>query len=113
MKLTLALCASLLLTSLVGCMDDTTQEPPQTTPQTCGTIAGLTCPEGQYCSMEPEGKCRIADADGVCKTRPDICTEEYVPVCGCDDKTYSNACYAAMEGVSVLHAGECATTPAN
>lgn len=112
MKAYSSLFAALLFISIAGCMNDTTQEPPQAD-QTCGTIAGLTCPDSQYCSMEPEGKCRIADADGVCKTRPDACTEEYNPVCGCDDKTYSNACHAAMEGVSVLHAGECTNPPAN
>jgi hypothetical protein len=37
----------------------------------------------------------------------DICTEQYEPVCGCDGRTYGNACHAQREGVRVAHQGEC------
>ncbi len=80
--------------------------------QTCGGIAALPCDEGEFCNYEPAAGGQgcdgtIADAAGVCQTQPEICTEQYEPVCGCDGMTYSNLCYAHMAGVSVAAPGEC------
>ena len=74
--------------------------------QICGGIAGFQCEEGEYC-LFAEGHCGATDQSGTCQPIPEVCTEEFAPVCGCDDKTYDNACFAAREGVSVLHDGAC------
>lgn len=45
-----------------------------------------------------------------CKENPVndcYCSEEYSPVCGCNDKTYSNACEAHCAGVDDYKEGSC------
>jgi hypothetical protein len=74
--------------------------------QMCGGIAGVACGDKMYCAMEV-GQCQVADASGTCKTKPEICTREFMPVCGCNGKTFGNACEAAAAGVNVDRLGEC------
>ena len=35
------------------------------------------------------------------------CIEIYQPVCGCNNQTYSNSCYAGRDGVTSWSEGEC------
>jgi len=86
----------------------------QSTGRTCGGIAALKCAAQQFCNYEaPAGQgCsgQIADAAGVCEATPEVCTDQYQPVCGCDKRTYSNRCEAHAAGVSVAKDGACAVT---
>jgi hypothetical protein len=76
----------------------------------CGGLLGLGCPDDQFCSFAPEAFCGAADQTGVCSPRPEVCTQQFDPVCGCDGVTYGNACSAANAGVSVASVGECEPT---
>jgi len=75
----------------------------------CGGFAGIACQEGLYCAMEA-GRCTVADDAGTCRKSPEVCTEQYEPVCGCDGKTYGNTCMAARGGAKVDKPGECPKT---
>ena len=35
------------------------------------------------------------------------CIEIYQPVCGCDNKTYSNSCFAGINGIKSWIEGTC------
>jgi hypothetical protein len=73
----------------------------------CGGLLGLACPDDQYCDFPFGAQCGAGDQTGLCVVQPQACTREFAPVCGCDGRTYSNACLAATEGVSVARVGDC------
>jgi len=62
-----------------------------------------SCLPIQYCEKIPKS-CNQA---GICKSKPITCMMLFDPVCGCDGRTYNNACEAALAGINVAFRGRC------
>lgn len=75
-----------------------TCEPERTS---CGGFAGLACEDNSYCDYEAD-QCGGADGVGLCRPRPTACDDVLDPVCGCDGRSYGNACLAAQAGFDVI-----------
>jgi len=61
------------------------------------------CATNEFCEVPP-GQC---GGTGHCVETPSLCSAIYIPVCGCDQFTYSNDCYRAMAQISRDHQGPC------
>lgn len=77
--------------------------------QNCSNIINITqcqsnldCNNTQFCSF-----INCTATQGSCMTVPQLCTEEYNPVCGCDDQTHNNSCFMQMNNQSLRNIGEC------
>ncbi|MEL7047510.1 MAG: Kazal-type serine protease inhibitor family protein [Pseudomonadota bacterium] len=74
----------------------------------CGSRAQITCAKGLWCEP-PAGLCSVAERLGKCQTAPQVCTREYIPVCGCNSVTYGNECTRRSARVGLDYKGECLT----
>jgi len=79
-----------------------------------GTAAesrNTACGTDEFCQLA-DGVCNDLSnvQSGTCAKKPEMCTFDMKPVCGCDGLTYSNACAAETSGVSISSTGECMLT---
>ncbi|HEY6880450.1 MAG TPA: Kazal-type serine protease inhibitor domain-containing protein [Polyangiales bacterium] len=73
----------------------------------CAGPNDSTCGKGQYCNARIRFLCPDREELGVCAPRPQVCSQLFAPVCGCDGKTYGNSCLAAAAGIAVQSTGAC------
>lgn len=64
----------------------------------CGGAEGVSCGADAFCQLAAGAAC--SGGAGICTTRPQTCPASNAPVCGCDGKTYANACAAQLAGAS-------------
>lgn len=72
----------------------------------CGGFVGAGCGQGEWCDPYP-AMCKVSDVQGRCVRASGVCTRDYRPVCGCDDRTYSNDCVRRAARVAKKHDGAC------
>ena len=77
--------------------------------QPCGGASRAVCDKGLWCEP-PAGACKTSA--GVCVPFPRFCiarkrTNSFRPVCGCNNKTYSNDCFRRAYRVPKQQDGKC------
>jgi hypothetical protein len=103
-------CDGVTRQSTSGCINDRYAHTGACKSETCGGIAGLPCPDGKICVVDPNNDC--ADCPGICVVQPAcpdvMCTlfcengfkkdENGCDVCSCADSGSGASCEGACGG---------------
>jgi len=82
---------------------DSSSPPDSSTDAGSGCTSNSDCTLKQYCD-KGVGNC---SGTGKCLATPMVCPLIYMPVCGCDKKTYNNSCEAHRARVNEDYKGVC------
>jgi hypothetical protein len=61
------------------------------------------CTSSEFCEFDLYS----CSGNGTCTARPQFCPNSFLPACGCDGTTYSNDCFANMNGTNAASFGSC------
>jgi hypothetical protein len=77
---------------------------------TCDT--DTDCPSGTFCFIGPTDCATSPVPEGFCTDISEICSPAAVPVCGCNNETFLNACAASQHGQATANMmGACVALP--
>jgi hypothetical protein len=75
----------------------------------CGGQSHAGCATTSLFCELPATACSTTGTLGMCTTRPTTCDSVFVPVCGCDGRSYSNDCERQAAGVPKWADGVCSS----